>query len=196
MELTSEFLIASFNIQINKYLFVLLYKKHFVPCNTLVVKLNLSRMKPILIVSVFFILLFACKKDEFYRDNIPGTYIGQLVYYSSPDSGGSIITSNLYQIKITRVGSNYVLSFDKSYKYQIPDLTVMIKSNYRENIFAIQTLEGQEYISSHIGGTYLDEPPNYFSVDKYPQVARCNITLKRSDPDSPYYLWFDVQRTF
>lgn len=161
-------------------------------------------MRTLLIFTYLLILTAACQNnddDEFNREHIPGEYKGTLSYYDSPgwDVMGNSITElskrDEYKTIIKKVGSNYVLSFDKSFVYSIPDITVEIFSVYDSELVGIRTLDGQAF-SSVSKSNFKDQPPNYFWITRYPQVAVCELTLKSNDPDSAYFLSLTLRRIY
>lgn len=159
-------------------------------------------MKTRYIVVLLIILLPTCKKDdEFNTGLIPGAYTGAIYYFSSVDGGGpglndpDLSKSADYKTTITKNGSNYVLSFDTSFIYKIPDINVKITS-FNSEIVNISTLDGQAYSSSNVLGNYRGYPANYFSIDKIIRRVDCQLTLRSNDPDSLYYLNFVLLRIY
>jgi len=162
-------------------------------------------MKIFLMITFLMIFTSACQNnddDEFNRKQIPGEYTGSLIYWHSLEEGGVSLNSSDpykgYEFKTTikRVGSNYVLSFDKSFIYKIPDITVEITQTKTADVYGITTLPGQAYNSAIKQHTYMNQPSNYFSISKYPQVVDCDLTLRSNDPDSTYFLAIRVFRIY
>jgi len=143
----------------------------------------------------------SCKKDEEFNSVlIPGEYTGIMAYYTSINGGivGTYIDSLSkypeYKTTISKSGLNYILSFDKSFIYTLPDITVQITSIESSQQAIIKTLEGQVYSSSSIPAS--EYPPNYFYITKYPARIDCILTLKSNDPDSIYFLNFRLFRLY
>lgn len=158
-------------------------------------------MKPLLIVSVFIILLSACKKDdELTLDLIPGEYKGSLNYIgllSDGTWGGTnqgISVSDTFKTTIRKNGSDYVLSFDKDLPNKLPDISLQLLSRFGSEAVAIKTLDGQEYFSMVIPDYYQNEPNNYFSISKFPKVVNCNLYLESLD--KTHFLWLVLYRTY
>lgn len=97
---------------------------------------------------------------------------------------------------VKRVGSNFVLSFDQSFNYSIPDLTVEIASTKNPNVVAITTIPGQAFRSLNRENTYMNEPSNYFSSDEFIRRVDCNLTIRSNDPDSISSLTFIMLRIY
>lgn len=163
-----------------------------------------SKLTNFLLLSMLCLTLSysACKKDdEFNTELVAEEYTGSLDYFTSIDGGEvgnympDLSKSGDYKTTITKIGSNYILSFDKSFIYALPDISIDIKRFMNTETAVIGTLVGQAYSSSTVGNNP-SEPSNYFSILKYPQLARCNITLKSNDPDSIYYLSFRLTRNY
>jgi hypothetical protein len=162
--------------------------------------MNISKL-----LIVLLILFSTCKKDdEFNTEVIPGEYTGSVYYWQliHNDDGDHLINDpNLssgmdYKTIITKDGSNYILSFDKSSIYTIPDISIKIISFINSDIASIKTLEGQAYSSSEATGKLPGYPANYFSIDKYIHRIDCNLTLGSKDPDSTYFLQFILLRIY
>lgn len=167
-------------------------------------------MKIIYVVTKLLLLCFlstalsfsACKKDDkFNAELIPGKYTGSIIYWTS-NNGSSNVSSipDLckgldYKTTITKSGSNYILSFDKSFVYTLPDINIEITSFEDSQKANIKTLDGQVYSSSDkLYNPYVDH--NYFYITKYPSRLDCNLILKNNDPDSSYFLEFSLFRLF
>lgn len=141
------------------------------------------------------------KEEEFNTEPLPGDYVGSLIYWTGNgiNSFGSSVPefSKLFEYKTTirKSGSRYVLSFDKSFHYNIPDITVEISSNYNSDIVAIKTVDGQAY-TSVVRDYYLDYPNNFFQVNDFPGRVDCNLTVKSINPDSTSFLQFILIRTY
>jgi hypothetical protein len=159
-------------------------------------------MKTRYLFILVIILLPTCKKDnEFDTGLIPGTYTGAIHYFPSVDGGEpgfndpDLSKSGDYKTTITKYGSNFVLSFDTSFIYSIPDINVKI-SSFSSEIVSIYTPQGQAYSSSGALENYPGQPANYISIDTYIHRVDCHLTLKSNDPDSIYYLNFVLLRIY
>lgn len=145
----------------------------------------------------------ACKKDDvFNTELVAGEYTGRLTYWASLSDGGLGFSINElskggdYKTTITKIGSNYILSFDKSFIYVLPDISVEITRNINSEIVAIGTLAGQTYSSTSAVENVPNEPSNYFTINKYGQTVVCNLSLRSNDPDSTYYLSLKLYRNY
>lgn len=156
----------------------------------------------LLFVFILMLLSTCQKDDEFNVEFVPGEYTGALAYFTSLNSGGvginitDLSKADAYKTTISKIGSNYILSFDKSFRYTIPDISVEITSPMNSKLVAIKTIAGQAYSSSGELTTYPNEPPNYFSIDQYVHRVDCNLTLKSNDPDSIYFLHLALLRIY
>jgi len=166
-------------------------------------RINLSTQ--LLIVCILSLTLFcsACKKDdEFNVELVSGEYTGSLTYWTSLSDGGvgnsrpDLSTGGDYKTTITKVGSNYILSFDKSFIYVLPDVSVEITRYINSEMAAIGTLGGQAYTSTSAVENVPNQPSNYFTIIKYPQRVDCNLSLRSNDPDSTYYLTLRLFRIY
>jgi hypothetical protein len=145
----------------------------------------------------------ACKKDdEFNVELVSGEYTGSLTYWTALSDGGvglsrpDLSTGSGYKTTITKVGSTYILSFDKSFIYALPDISVEISRYINSEIAAIGTLVGQTYSSTSAVEHVPNQPSNYFTISKYPQRIDCNLSLRSNDPDSTYYLTLKLFRLY
>jgi len=159
-------------------------------------------MKTRYLVVFLIFLLPTCKKDdEFNAGLIPGEYTGAIAYFTSVDGGGpgfndpDLSKSSDYKTTITKDGSHYVLSFDTSFIYTIPDINIEI-SSFNSEIVNIYTEVGQAYSSSTALENYPGQPANYISIDKDIHRMDCHLTLRSNDPDSIYYLLFLLLRIY
>lgn len=157
----------------------------------------------LVVILLLSIATYSCKDDdEFNREHIPGEYTGNLIYWHTLEEGGAFLGSSdpskgdEFKTTVKRVGSNYILSFDKSFIYKIPDITVEITQTNTADVYAITTLPGQVYNSAIKQHTYMNQPSNYFSISKYPQVVFCDLTLRSNDPDSTYFLEILIHRIY
>jgi hypothetical protein len=145
----------------------------------------------------------ACKKDdEFNVELVSGEYTGSLTYWTAISDGGvgnsrpDLSKGSDYKTTITKVGSNYILSFDKSFIYLLPDISIEITRYINSEMAAIGTLVGQDYTSTSAVENVPNQPPNYFSISKYPQRIDCNISLRSNAPDSTYFLTLKLFRIY
>lgn len=162
-------------------------------------------MKTLLIFTLLMFFLVACQNnddDEFNREHIAGEYTGSLTYWPSMEESGTFLSStdpskgDEFKTSVKKVGSNYIMSFDKSFLYKIPDITVEIAPTKNSDVYAITTLPGQAYNSIFGQNTYNNQPSNYFAISKYPQVVNCDLTLRSNDPDSTYRLQIVILRIY
>lgn len=153
---------------------------------------------------VLLSLVFSsCKNDdEFNLEHIPGEYTGSLTYWHSLEGDGVSLSSSdptkgdEFITTIKRAGSNYVLSFDKSFIIKIPDITFEITPIKDSDSFTIITLPGQAYNSVITQKTYWGETSNYIWISKYPQVVNCNLSLRSNNPDSINFIEIRVLRIY
>ena len=161
-------------------------------------------MKNLLTIILLVIFTVACQNnnDDFNYEVILGEYKGTLSYFDSPgwDVMGNYITElskwDEYKTTIKKVGSNYIMSFDTSFVYKIPDLTIEISPSKSPDVYGITTLFGQAYSAINKEYTYNNQPSNYFSVSKYPRVVNCDLTLRSNDPDSTYFIQMLIHRIY
>jgi len=150
--------------------------------------------------------LFTCEEieDDFDFGVVPGDYEGSLTYFTANQGGG--IDINLpelskttgYRVSIANVGTGHRLSFDKSFKYEVPDIDVVENEYYSKNsasIVSIRTIDGQPY-TTVVMQTYPGVPSSYFYVDEVLRNVKCILTLKSNNPDSVYYLDISVLRKY
>lgn len=151
--------------------------------------------------AVLLLLLSTCQKDdEFNASVIPGEYTGTLNYFTSVQGGGvgdnvpDLSKSAGYKTVLTKVGSNYTLSFDKSFKYTIPDISLEFTSFFNYNTVMIRPVQGQDYSLSAI--QFHGTPANYISVDEGFRIVTCKLELKSNAPDSIYFLHLYLSRFY
>jgi len=128
--------------------------------------------------------------------------MGYIDYFYSVDGGKTgyshvpdLSKSEDYKTTITKNGSTYVLSFDTSFIYTIPDINIEITS-FNSEFVNIYTQEGQAYSSSGALENVPGQPHNYFRIEKYFRLVSCHLTLRSNDPDSIYYLYFVLHRNY
>jgi len=145
-----------------------------------------------------FLILSGCKKDdEINLELIPGEYIGTMSYFPSNNDGGvgyniPELSAPEFKTTITKIGSDYNLSFDKSFKYSLPDIRVALIRNWNSEIVTIGTLAGQSYTTTSALDGYTNDPPSYFKTPKSTNAPECHLAIKSNDPDSIYYLLFTL----
>ena len=142
-------------------------------------------MKTLLFFTFLTFLIVACQNnddDEFNREHIAGEYTGSLIYWHSMEESGTFLSSTdptkgwEFKTSVQRVGSNYIMSFDKSFIYKIPDITVEITPTKNSDVYAITTLSGQAYNSLINQNTYNNQASNYFAISRYPQeIGRAHV---------------------
>lgn len=160
-------------------------------------------MKVRLIFPILLFLLINCKKkEELLTDLMPGEYTGSLAYFTSVNGGegkylsDSSISDN-FKTTITKAGSKYILSFDKSYFFTIPDISVEVTVSVNDYLKGISTIAGQEFSSfNQVGGCYQNLPCNYFSFDKYVRRLDCVLTIKSNNPNNSFFLTFLLLRIY
>jgi len=152
------------------------------------------------VLATTFLILSGCKKDDAINlELIPGEYIGTMSYFPSNNDGGvgyniPELSAPEFNTTITKVESDYNLSFDKSFKNPLPDIRVALIRNWNSEIVTIGTLAGQSYTSTSALDGYTSDPPSYFKIDKSSNAPECHLALKSNDPDSIYYLLFILYR--
>ena len=163
-----------------------------------------------ILLAVLIVLLSTCKgfdghdDIEFDPSLIPGEYTGSMSYYGSKQGGGighkspDLSKEDGYKTTITKAGSNYNMSFDKSFKYTIPDLSIEITSVtyvWGSHIATIKPLAGEEYsLDNPIPDVFAN---NYIKVNTISRVRIMDLLeLKSNDPDSVYFLHLYFGRSY
>lgn len=150
------------------------------------------------------LVLVACDQDPGFNFSlIPGEYKGSLYYFSADGPNGSVVhvpsMSKVDEFRTTIIadgGLDYTFSFDKNFKYTIPDVTVEAFSIVDGATVALKTATGQAYSSSADLNNAPGQVPNYITNDAHVSTMRLDLTLKSNDPDSAYYLNVVVRRTY
>jgi hypothetical protein len=159
-----------------------------------------------ILFAVLILLLPTCKgydDIEFDPSPIPGEYTGELQYFTSVQGGGlgdnlpDMSKSYGFNTTITKAGSNYTMSFDKSFKYIIPDLSIEITTvtyAWGSHIAMIRPVVGEEYsLDIRAPGTLTT---NYISVNTINRQVYGSVELKSNDPDSVYFLHLYFGRSY
>ena len=156
-------------------------------------------LSPVLVA----VLLITCTPEPgFDHAVIPGTYKGSLYYFTSAgaDKAGvnlpAMSKTSEFRTVVTFDGSQYLFSFDNSFKYQVPDVQIEVFSIVNGNTATIRTKSGQTYSSSSALNSAPGQPANYISDDTHARKVRCELTLKSNDPDSAYFLNFTLFRDY
>jgi hypothetical protein len=152
---------------------------------------------------VFAAILTTCSPEPgFDFSVIPGTYKGSLYYFTSAgaDKPGvsvpAMSKTSEFRTVVTLDGSQYLFTFDNSFKYQVPETEVEVFSIFNGNTASIRTKSGQSYSSSSALNSTPGQPANYISDDTNSRKIRCELTLKSNDPDSAYFLNFTLFRDY
>lgn len=161
-------------------------------------------MKNLFFIILLMIFTAACQnnEEEYDRELIIGEYTGELIYWNSIVGTGSNMISTdpskgwEFKTTIKKAGTNYVLSFDQSFNYKIPDITVEINPTKTLNFYEITSLPGQSFYIPFNWNTYSNVTGNFLFIEKYPQVINCNFNLKSMHPDSTNFLDIRINRIY
>ena len=157
------------------------------------------------LLSIFILtILLSCQKndkDEFNVELVAGEYTGNLIYWA-PDINGEIGNSVTaltklggYKTIITKTGSTFNLSFDKSFIYTPPDMQVEIYTPLNATFVGITTSYGQVFSASLLPN-YQNFPKNYFAIREDVHRAEYTLTVRSNNPDSIYFLTFSGIRIY
>ena len=165
------------------------------------------------LIAVFFPLIFSnCDKTptsepEFDSSLIPGIYDGSIIYSGFNIAFGDTIpgSTNIFEsihseceISITNIGElKFMLSVDEPQILPVPSIEFTIRKTQLNRAVEIIYLENDSNYSKyrlHGGGTtfegYYFPPSNHISYIDEPDRISFHLTIKKSKPDSIYFLAF------
>jgi len=162
------------------------------------------------LIAVFFPLIFSnCDKTptsepEFDSSLIPGIYDGSIEFAGFDIVHGDTIPGSIYidsecEISITNIGElKFMLSVDEPQILPVPSIELAfrkLQQPYSREIIYLENDSNYSKYRLHGGGTtfegYYFPPSNHISSHFYePDRISFHLTIKKSKPDSIYFLAF------